>query len=367
MIRTDEDGSLFEPDIGTEVHDPDETPIRDRKVITQPYDMGIESLVAQVKKNTVFLRPLSERPRFQRNYVWTDALASRLVESILLNVPIPPCYLSQNENFELDVIDGQQRIYSLYRFLENQFALKELRVLTELNGNRFFELPSRTQRQISTYSLRCVLITNESHPEIKFDVFERLNSNTVPLNSQELRNCIYRGSMNDLLGELSFGSNWLRVLGKKVPDKRLRDEEIILRFFAFQLLGLDSYRTPLKFWLNDAAKFGRKMSVAEVIRLKTIWEFALTNSVLLFPENMAFRRPGSRAINRALFDLAMSTASSLSGPPSDAGRALFQLSLDSLLNNDEFSDLISRSVDHVKRTKRRFEIWQAAIQAEDLT
>jgi hypothetical protein len=365
-MAQEEGKPVFEVDPDEDAFDPDETPIRDRKVVTQPYDMGIESLVNQVKNNTIFLRPLSERPRFQRKYVWTDALASRLVESILLNVPIPPCYLSQNENFELDVIDGQQRIYSLYRFFENQFKLRDLRVLTELNGLRFFELPSRTQRQLATYSLRCVLITNESHPEIRFDVFERLNSNTVPLNSQELRNCIHRGPLNDLLGKLSFGSVWLSILGKRTPDKRLRDEEVILRFFAFQEMGLSSYRTPLKHWLNDAAKRGRKMSDQDILRLEGKWNASLECCIALFQDGMVFRRPGSKAINRALFDLSMNTASKMTALPSQEGRRFFRQELAQLLKNDEFSDLIGRSVDHVKRTKRRFEIWDSVFSPSDL-
>jgi hypothetical protein len=99
--------SVYENDPDDGAPDPDETPVRDRKVITQPYDLAVDSLAEQIKGETIFLRPLSDRPNFQRQYVWNDELASRLVESILLNVPIPPCYLSQNEDFELDVIDGQ--------------------------------------------------------------------------------------------------------------------------------------------------------------------------------------------------------------------------------------------------------------------
>ena len=137
------------------VTDPDEVPIRDREIFTQPYDLVVESLIEQIKGNTIFLRPLSDRPSFQRKYVWTDKLASRLIESILLNVPIPPCYLSQNDDFELDVIDGQQRLYSVYRYVENQFKLKDLSVLKELNGKRFYEIPSKLQRQIKTHTLRC--------------------------------------------------------------------------------------------------------------------------------------------------------------------------------------------------------------------
>ena len=94
--------------------------------------------------------------RGQRRYVWSNTLASRLVESILLNVPIPPCYLSQNADFELDVIDGQQRLYSIYRFIDNQFALSGLEVHGELNGLRFHQLHSPAEAQ-TEHSTLCVL------------------------------------------------------------------------------------------------------------------------------------------------------------------------------------------------------------------
>ena len=103
-----EEKSIFEPELEAETPDPDEPALKDRKLITQPYDLVVESLSDQIKGGTIFLRPLSDRPNFQRQYVWTDVLASKLIESILLNVPIPPCYLSQNDDFELDVVDGQQ-------------------------------------------------------------------------------------------------------------------------------------------------------------------------------------------------------------------------------------------------------------------
>ena len=201
--------------------DPDHVPIRERKVVTQPYDLVVKSVMEQIDNKTLHLRPLSDRPKFQRRYIWSDKLASRLVESILLNVPIPPCYLSQNSEYELDVIDGQQRIFSLFRFVDNRFKLTGLEVLEELNGKNYFEIPAPIQRQINTHTLRCVVVTNDSHPEVKFDVFERLNTNTVPLNAQELRNCIYRGPLNDLLTELAEYRPWLNILKRKAPDKKI--------------------------------------------------------------------------------------------------------------------------------------------------
>jgi hypothetical protein len=360
-----DDDLIYEPDRESEEPDPDEIPIRDRRLFTQPYDLVVEALMDQIKGGTIFLRPLSERPSFQRRYVWTNVLASRLIESILLNVPIPPCYLSQNEEFELDVIDGQQRLFSLHRFINNQFPLTGLEVLPELNKRRFHEIPAKFQRQLKTHTLRCILITNESHPEIKFDVFERLNTNTVPLNAQELRNCIYRGSLNSLLQEIVIYQPWLDILGRTKPDKRMRDEELALRFFSFSLRGLNSYRTPQKHWLNDTAKEGMKYTPAKLTTLRTRWETAIDAALRWFEPKECFRRlPLARAgkVNRALFDLVMLSAARVGPKRALSVRSKFRKEYAKLLDNEEFSDLISRAVDHTKRTKRRFDMWAASVE-----
>lgn len=352
-------------DVGAEPQpDPDEIPIEDRRVHTQSYDLVVASLIDQIEAETIFLRPLSERPGFQRRYVWTDTLASRLIESILLNVPIPPCYLSQNEDFELDVIDGQQRLFSIYRFVGNQFALKGLEVLKDLNGCRFHEMPPRAQRQVRTHTLRLVAVTNESHPEIKFDVFERLNTNTVPLNAQELRNCVYRGSLNELLKEAVAYEPWLSVLRKRAPDRRMRDEELVLRFFAFHLHGLESYRTPQKHWLNAAAKAGKTYPPEKISELWDTWRGAIDVSLIWFEPNECFRRipvEKARPINRALFDLTMYSAARVNAKNAKSSRRRVRAAYRKILENVEFDDLISRAVDHTSRTARRFELWAGAI------
>ena len=344
--------------------DPDAVPLKDRKVFTQPYDLVVESLFDQIQNKIIFLQPISERPSFQRRYVWSDTLASRLIESMLLNVPIPPCYLSQNDNFELDVIDGQQRLYSIYRFLGNQFSLRNLEVLDDLNNCRFHELPPKVQRQIKTHTLRLVAVTNDSHPDIKFDVFQRLNTNTVPLNPQELRNCVYRGALNDLLKDVVEYKPWLEILGRHTPDKRMRDEELALRFFAFKLGGVDSYRTPQKYWLNDIAESGRSYSATRISSLRESWEHAINVSLVWFDPTECFRRMADkpRAINRALFDLIMLSAATTDSQAARQARAAVRAAYGDLLQNEEFEDLISRAVDHTKRTKRRFEMWRERMQ-----
>ncbi|MDD9744053.1 DUF262 domain-containing protein, partial [Marinovum sp. PR37] len=347
-----ERADIFESEKGQAAEDPDATHPPAREVVTQNYDLVVSSLIEQIKTGDIVLRP-----SFQRGYVWPNGLASRLIESIILNVPIPPCYLSQNEEFELDVVDGQQRLQSIFRYIDNQFSLSSLDIANELNGLRFHQLPSRIQRQIKSHTVRCVMITNKSHPDVKFDIFERLNSNTASLNSQELRNCIYRGEFNDRLKEIANRDNWLTILGRKSSDKRMRGEETVLRHFAFKELGLEKYRTPLKNWLNDAAEEGSKLTSREIDNFDAQWENMLTVSTIWFPPNECFRRAQSKSINRALFDLVGLTASKISPENAIESRTKFRSTYYILLEDAEFEDLISRSVDHKKRTERRFEIW----------
>jgi hypothetical protein len=205
------------------------------------------------------------------------------------------------------------------------------------------------------------LITNESHPEIKFDVFQRLNTNTVPLNAQELRNCIYRGSLNSLLKDAVEYEPWLAILKRRHPDKRMRDEELALRFFAFQLHGLQSYRTPQKHWLNETAQKGRRYSPKRIKELRDVWQHAIDVSLIWFDAQDCFRRggePKSRVINRALFDLVMLLAAKTTETRARNVRTRLRTRYKSLFDDEEFVDLISKSVDHTRRTKRRFAIWE---------
>jgi hypothetical protein len=358
---------LVEQDQGpSDELDPDAQEPKSRKLFTQPYDLNVKTLLAQIDEGTLHLRPLSGKPKFQRRYVWPDQLASRLIESILLNVPIPPCYFAQNEDYELEVIDGQQRIYSIYRFCNNQFKLSGLEALKEMNGRRFFELDTKTQNRISNFTLRCIVVTNDSDEELRFDVFERLNTNTVPLNAQELRNCVYRGPLFAITSELVEYKPWLSILRRKGPDRRMQDEELILRFFAFQRLGLASYRTPQKYWLNDAAKLGRTMGEPEAEAFGEQWKQTIDRCLLIFEPDECFRRVpiGDKRVgpvNKALMDLTMSTLAGVSNEVAVQRRAQFRGVYAVLQANEEFNDLISRAVDHKSRTLRRFEMWNEAM------
>ena len=192
---------------------------------------------------------LLTNPDYQRDYVYTEEKASRLVESALMLIPLPTIYLCEEENNIYSVIDGQQRIMSFIKFVDGDFALKGLTSLTELNGKYYKDLDAELQTIIDDTTFRTILIAKES-ADSKYDIFERLNRGAVTLKEQELRNCVYRGPYNSMINDLANEKNVVTMF--KAENKRMWYQEYILRFFA--LIDFMSYKPSMKTWLNKYMK-----------------------------------------------------------------------------------------------------------------
>jgi hypothetical protein len=203
---------------------------------------------------------LNLRPEYQRRLVWDVGKRSRFIESLLLNVPIPPVFLYEWELGRYEVMDGQQRLNAVVEFYENGFALKGLERWTELHGLRYRDLPETLQRGLDRRRLSATVLlverpTNDrpQHDDVRKLVFNRLNTGGQQLNAQELRNCLFEGPFNQLLIDLSryrpFQEAWEIPLyeehvdaGGRVQEplashplyKRMTDCELVLRFFAFR-------------------------------------------------------------------------------------------------------------------------------------
>ena len=216
-----------------------------RRVFTESADPTVKVLYDDYKSGYLILQP-----NFQRYFVWDQSKSSRLIESVLMNVPLPVVYLAQEEDGTASVIDGQQRLTSFFQFIDGQFALKNLRVLSELNGRRFANLDRTQQRVIQQCAIRSIKILRESDPELRFEIFERLNTGSVALNDQELRNCVYRGPYNELLKEMSCDHDFMYILGIMEPERRMRDVELVLRFSAFYHSTYLKYQSPMRRFLN---------------------------------------------------------------------------------------------------------------------
>jgi Protein of unknown function DUF262 len=303
-----DDHDEFEGAESEEIPEPLDVSADEHKLVTQPYDYSVDQLTSHVDKGKILL---IEVP-YQREYVWDDAKASRLIESLLLNVPIPVCYFAENDDGTWEVIDGLQRVHSIVRFLKNDFFLRGLSVLTELNGKIRSELPTRDQRRIASRTLRFVVITEESHPDIEFDVFERLNTGAVKLLPQELRNCIYRGALNDGLHALASDRSFRAAIGRTPDgpkDPRMRDEELLLRFLSLYA-DLPGYKAPVTQFLNEYMRKNRGKP-PDPNSVRVLLETMTTVTDVFGGSAFRTLRDGkeSRALNRALFDaVALSIA-----------------------------------------------------------
>ncbi|MDI4633839.1 DUF262 domain-containing protein [Pelomonas sp. V22] len=276
-------------------------PPEQRKLHTETYDFTVATMVEKIKDGSVFV------PSFQRRYVWTDPQASRLIESLIIQCPVPVIYLNQEPDERLSVIDGNQRLTSISRYLNNEFPLKGLTAYPELDGNRFHQLDSRMQRHIINRTLRCIVILKDTHPQVKFDVFERLNTGAVKLTPQELRHGLYYGDLINLATTVVKATGFSTALEIKL-DKRMKAEELVLRFWALSE-KFSEYKKPLAGFINSFADSNRSIDQAELDRLQASFEETLALVKEKFGEKAfkIFDAAGNieSSFNSALYDAEM--------------------------------------------------------------
>ncbi|MGC9086011.1 MAG: HNH endonuclease family protein [Thermoproteota archaeon] len=360
-----EEENIFEQ---TEVEQPLSIPKEARRVIWQAKDFNTKHLYDMWKEGE-----LNIQPEFQRFEVWDSTKKSRLIESALLEVPIPPIYLAEENDGKYSVIDGQQRLRSFFDFFDGHLALRGLLVLRELNGKKFAELEKETKSSLRNFTPHVIIIKRESHPDIKFEIFERFNTGSVKLNDQELRNCIYRGEYNNLLKELSENKDFQFLLGLNKPHRRMIDRELILRFFAFYHNTYLRYEPPMKSFLNNEMDRYRNLDDEEE-KLRKLFKKSVELTKIVFGEN-SFRRfqignetdPNGvwerRKINKALFDIVMYGFKDYEKhqivPNGDAIREeLIWL----MTHDQEFIDSITISTNDKSRVLMRFEKWLRALR-----
>lgn len=204
------------------------------------------------------------QPDYQRDYIMDEKKASKLIESVLLQIPIPTVYLCEENDGTLSIIDGQQRLTSFVKFLKNEFALKSLEEYPEFNGKVFADLDKSVQRTIKNTSIHSIVIKKESQ-ELKYEIFARLNQGATSLKPQELRNCIYRGSFNKMLEDIAESNKTLGFL-IGTDNKRKNYQETILRYFA--LKNFQEYGSSISKTLNIYMEKHQNASEEEIEQLK---------------------------------------------------------------------------------------------------
>lgn len=220
-----------EIDVETPNDDDGVSALSERKLLTEKSDRSLPDLVRMINS-----RSLNLSPSYQRDFVWKEPQQSKFIESILLGIPVPTIFISENQNSTFEVVDGQQRLTTVKRFWNNELKLKGLSTLTEYNGKLFSDLDETTKNLLeNTRTMSVVSILKDSSPEIKFDIFQRINEGAVKLSPQELRNVIYRGPIIDLLEELSQFDEFIKLFNAKSNTViRKQHQEIILRMLSIE-------------------------------------------------------------------------------------------------------------------------------------
>lgn len=312
-----------------------------RRLHTETYDFTVSTLMDQIEQKRVYI------PKYQRRYVWTNSQASRLVESLIIQCPIPVIYLAQDKEERLAVIDGNQRINSLRRYIKNEFPLTGLTAYPELENLRFFELDGRFQRHIENRTLRCLVILKETHPQVKFDVFERLNSGSVRLTPQELRHGIYYGSFMKKVEDWAKNPNFVEMLSIQ-HEKRMKAQELVVRFLAFKY-DLKSYKKPLSGFLNSSCEKYNKMPDDELEEMGMAFTKVVSVAKNLFGEQAFMIIDKNFKIlskfNAALFDAEMHIADLIASGKKRAPKTgeAKKLVIDLIESSEDFRKAISRS------------------------
>ncbi|WP_334058304.1 DUF262 domain-containing protein [Alteromonas sp. S005] len=269
-------------EISSEELDLDSTPAS-YEVITYPADFTLEGVVQKYKRGSMTV------PGFQRNYVWNIKQASRLIESFLLGLPVPAIFLfTDDERNEQLVIDGQQRLMTVVYFFDGFFgeednnSRRKVFKLTGLNerspyhNKTYRDLEETNQaafNKLNDSVLRAFVIkqiTPNGNTSV-YHIFERLNTGGTQLVGQEIRNCVYHGTFNDLLCQLNTYPSWRRIFGTDSPHRRQRDVELILRFFAFFENG-GEYARPIKDFMSEYMRSNQNVGVERASYLRAIFQ-----------------------------------------------------------------------------------------------
>ncbi|MFN8455531.1 MAG: DUF262 domain-containing protein [Anaerolineae bacterium] len=269
---------------------------KDFEEIDDPYDPT--QIRVELTPFTIFqvmrkvnINEINLQPDFQRHIVWDETRQSRLIESILIRIPLPAFYLDAVDDDKWLVVDGLQRLSTLHRFYnKNKLRLRNLEFLHELEGKTFEELPRKFQRQIEETKLNLYIIQPDTPGNVKFTIFYRINTGGLFLTAQEIRHALFQGKATKLLEELADSSEFRKATTNSIRTKRMDDREAILRFLAFYLKPYESYKKPdLHGFLSDAMQNINKLDSSKISELKNLFFETMRKAEAVFGP-YAFRK-----------------------------------------------------------------------------
>lgn len=229
-----------------------------RSVAFDSYDITLKQLYDMVLEGMVDIAP-----EYQRHFVWDSNRQSALIESLFLGIPIPSLFMASNRDASWEVIDGLQRLTTILNFIGNDNELEKISIkheklklsglekLDSMNGLNYDDLPKSMQFMLQTRPLRITVLNDRSDFNVRYDLFERLNTGGVTLHEQEIRNCVYIGPFNDFIKDLSENSDFRAVVKMTANAERSGSyEELVLRFFAYHE-NAEQFVHSVKGFLNE--------------------------------------------------------------------------------------------------------------------
>jgi hypothetical protein len=356
------EGHGFEDDEPTDVTK-DRWVQAQRDLITTTLDYNLQTIASLIADGRIDLSP-----SFQRRERWDRTRQSRLIESFLMNVPLPPVFLNEDEYGQYSIIDGKQRMTAISEYLTDAFELQGLTVFQEANGQRFSDLDTSLQSVLQTRaSLRAIILLRLSDPLIKYHVFQRLNTGGVRLNAQEVRNVTFAGAMNDLLVSLSQSDDFQKALGidPKTPNKsalwrEMRDVELVLRYFTLRNNWRD-FRGSLGGAMNEFMADNLHPNQRELDSLASDFSETLRKAITAFGHGL-FRRwsPRTSSFGRqplaTLFDAQMLAVMRIPEAALAARAADIQSQMVQQFVNPEFTSAIGSQTNTPAFLRRRVSI-----------
>lgn len=331
-------------------------------IVNDKYD--IYSLYRKYNKED---KELELSPDYQRNFVWNSKQKSRLIESILIKIPLPIFYIDARDEGKWVVIDGLQRLTSIFKFMDNDFKLSNLEFLTYLNGRKFSQLERKHQRSIEDTQLLCNKIRPGTPANIAFSIFKRINTLGSKLEIQEIRNAMYRGKSTTLLIELSKSREFIDIITTskvKGLSKHMDDHAIILRYLAFKLNNFSVYeKNNMNTFLEQAMDQLNAMRDIKIESLKNIFKECMIKANILFSEfsYAAFTKPPKdkarpNPISKTLFESIGYSLDKYKLSDIEKNKINLAIELNKLYQNKDFIFKTSVATNNPPNVKYRFEI-----------
>lgn len=388
-----EETSLEAPNQDKEFEQNDTGLEREEEEIREPFDptkikIDARQITIDLVLNRIEFGEIELSPDFQRDSnIWNDTAKSRLIESMLIRIPLPAFYIDATDENKWVVIDGQQRLTTIRNFVlgeggdasdksnseegcEKKFRLSKLEFLTQFNNKTYDELPRNYQRRINETQITVYLIEKGTPEEVKFNIFRRINTGGLPLSAQEIRHALNQGKVTKFLKTLAESKEFKKATANAVPDKRMAAREVVLRFLAFKITSFMTYNaTELDTFLNDAMKKMNSMSDKALADLEKDFFKAMVIAEEIFG-NDAFRKRSNRKaarspVNKALFESWAVNLSLLNEEQIELLKSRQEVLVDKFieLNADpRFIDSISEGTGDIRRVKYRFSKVQELIE-----